>query len=292
MDSGWPLSYARVSMDGQDFTARTDALIAVGVATDRVFTQKGHGEYSVRSAGVDSVLAARRPGDALVVTKLDRLARSLRNATDRREKLASSWARLIIDGAVCSPTDTVSRFLLYALGFVAESESDLPAARRTTVIPVPTRFRRWLRGRVCRRRAAPAVAGFPLAPVCGYRSCMEVVLQLLSLVANRLRHAGEAVAASDDDAAVRVVFLVLLRQGEPHVAGRRHAEVQRLPFGGNEGGDDGAQAVQVVDGGDVVSVAFEDCGDERDANACAVCVVDSGTHPNCDRFLRGLCQAT
>jgi len=52
MDSGWPLSYARVSMDGQHFTARTDALIAVGVATDRVIPQKGHGEYSVRSAGV------------------------------------------------------------------------------------------------------------------------------------------------------------------------------------------------------------------------------------------------
>ncbi len=34
MDSGWPLSYARVSMDGQHFTVRTDALIAVGVATD------------------------------------------------------------------------------------------------------------------------------------------------------------------------------------------------------------------------------------------------------------------
>jgi DNA invertase Pin-like site-specific DNA recombinase len=137
MDSGWPLSNARVSMDGQDFTARTDALIAVGVAPDRVFTQKGHGEYSVRSVGVDSVLAARRPGDALVVTKLDRLARSLCNATDRVEKLASRWARLIIDGAVCSLTDPVSRLLLAALGFVAEFESDLPAARWATVIPVP-----------------------------------------------------------------------------------------------------------------------------------------------------------
>jgi len=81
-------------------------------------------------------------------------------------------------------------------------------------------------------------SGLPLAPVCGYRLCMEVVLQLLSLVANRLRHGGEAVAASYDRAAVRVVFLVLLGQGEQQVAGRRHAEVQRLPFGGNEGGDD------------------------------------------------------
>lgn len=41
MDSGWPLCHARVSTDGRDLTAQTDALIVLGVATDRVFTHKG-----------------------------------------------------------------------------------------------------------------------------------------------------------------------------------------------------------------------------------------------------------
>ena len=82
------------------------------------------------------MLAARRPGDALVVTKLDRLARSLRNATDMAEKLASREACLNIDGAVCSPTDPVGWLLFNVLGFVAEFESDLTAARGTTFIPV------------------------------------------------------------------------------------------------------------------------------------------------------------
>ncbi len=33
--------YARVSTDGQDLTAQTDALVALGVPADRVFSDKG-----------------------------------------------------------------------------------------------------------------------------------------------------------------------------------------------------------------------------------------------------------
>jgi hypothetical protein len=41
MDSGSPLNYARVSTDGEDLTARTDGLIAPGVAIDQMFAQEG-----------------------------------------------------------------------------------------------------------------------------------------------------------------------------------------------------------------------------------------------------------
>lgn len=41
MDSGWPLNDARVSTDGQDVTAPIDALVTLGVATDRVIAHKG-----------------------------------------------------------------------------------------------------------------------------------------------------------------------------------------------------------------------------------------------------------
>ncbi len=41
MESGWTLGYARVSTAGQDLTAQTDALLALGVPADRVFTDKG-----------------------------------------------------------------------------------------------------------------------------------------------------------------------------------------------------------------------------------------------------------
>lgn len=41
MDSGSPLSYAYVLTDGQELTARTDGLVAPGVAIDRMFAHAG-----------------------------------------------------------------------------------------------------------------------------------------------------------------------------------------------------------------------------------------------------------
>lgn len=129
MDSGWALGYARVSTDGQDLTAQTDALVALGVPADRVFSDKGMTGTRRDRPGLNSVLAACRPGDTLVVTKLDRLARSLRDATDIAEELTRREVRLNIGGAVYDPTDPVGRLLFNVLGMVAEFESDLIRAR-------------------------------------------------------------------------------------------------------------------------------------------------------------------
>ena len=129
MESGWTLGYARVSTAGQDLTAQTDALLALGVPADRVFTDKGMTGTRRDRPGLASVLAACRPGDTLVVTKLDRLARSLRDATDIAEELTRRQVRLNIGGAVYDPTDPVGRLLFNVLGMVAEFEADLIRAR-------------------------------------------------------------------------------------------------------------------------------------------------------------------
>jgi DNA invertase Pin-like site-specific DNA recombinase len=129
MESGWTLGYARVSTTGQDLTAQADALLALGVPADRVFTDKGMTGTRRDRPGLTSVLAACRPGDTLVVTKLDRLARSLRDATDIAEELTRRQVRLNIGGAVYDPTDPVGRLLFNVLGMVAEFEADLIRAR-------------------------------------------------------------------------------------------------------------------------------------------------------------------
>ncbi len=61
MESGWTLGYARVSADGQDLTAQTDALLALGVPTERVFTDKGMTGTKRDRPGLKSALAACRP---------------------------------------------------------------------------------------------------------------------------------------------------------------------------------------------------------------------------------------
>lgn len=129
MESGWTLGYARVSTDGQDLTAQTDALLALGVPAERVFTDKGMTGTKRDRPGLKSALAACRPGDTLVVTKLDRLARSLRDATDIAEELTRRDVKLNLGGSIYDPTDPVGRLLFNVLGMVAEFESDLIRAR-------------------------------------------------------------------------------------------------------------------------------------------------------------------
>jgi DNA invertase Pin-like site-specific DNA recombinase len=61
--------------------------------------------------------------------KLDRLARSLRDATDIADELTKKGVALNLGGAVYDPTDPVGRLLFNVLGMVAEFEADLIRAR-------------------------------------------------------------------------------------------------------------------------------------------------------------------
>src|SRR5271156_6855604 len=65
--------YARVSTDGQTLAAQDDALRAAGCA--KVFAEKVSGAKTDR-AELRKVVARLDQGDVLVVTRLDRLARS------------------------------------------------------------------------------------------------------------------------------------------------------------------------------------------------------------------------
>ncbi len=72
--------------------------------------------------GLREALAACRPGDTLVVAKLDRLARSLPDARDIVEELTGRGVRLQLGGSVHDPTDPVGRLLFNVLAMVAERE--------------------------------------------------------------------------------------------------------------------------------------------------------------------------
>jgi DNA invertase Pin-like site-specific DNA recombinase len=74
------VGYARVSTEHQDLTAQQDALRALGVGDDRIYVD--HGLTGANRDRPALALAACRAGDTLVVTKLDRLARSLPDARD------------------------------------------------------------------------------------------------------------------------------------------------------------------------------------------------------------------
>ena len=74
------IGYARCSTDKQDLAAQKAALQQLGVAADRIYTDRGLTGTNRSRPGLDQALAAVRTGDTLVVPKLDRLARSVPDA--------------------------------------------------------------------------------------------------------------------------------------------------------------------------------------------------------------------
>lgn len=123
------IGYARVSASGQDLAAQRDGLYALGVADQDIHVDHGMSGTTQERPGLRSALASVRAGDTLVVTKLDRLARSLRDATDIADELTKKGVALNLGGSVYDPTDPVGRLLFNVLGMVAEFEADLIRAR-------------------------------------------------------------------------------------------------------------------------------------------------------------------
>ncbi|SBS73001.1 hypothetical protein MIPYR_30346 [uncultured Microbacterium sp.] len=77
------IGYARVSTADQDLTAQRDALLRLGVRDANIYVDHGMTGTNRARPGLREALAAVRSGDTLVVTKLDRLARSLRRPRHR-----------------------------------------------------------------------------------------------------------------------------------------------------------------------------------------------------------------
>src|SRR5664280_1742672 len=120
-----PVGYARCSTDAQDLTAQRNALTALGVKPNRIYVDHGLTGTTRARPGLREALAACRSGDTLVVTKLDRLARSLTDARNIVEELTEAGVKLNIGGSLHDPTDPVGRLLFNVLGMIAEFESDL-----------------------------------------------------------------------------------------------------------------------------------------------------------------------
>ena len=123
--TGLLIGYARVSTDDQDLTAQRDALAALGVTAERVYVDHGLTGTTRDRPGLREALAACRAGDTLVVTKLDRLARSLPDARTIADELTARQVKLNLGGSVHDPTDPVGRLLFNVLAMVAEFEADL-----------------------------------------------------------------------------------------------------------------------------------------------------------------------
>lgn len=103
----------------------TQALIDLGVAEDRIYTDHGLTGTNRARPGLDQALAAVRDGDTLVVPKLDRLARSVPDARTIADQLEAKGVKLALGASVYDPTDPMGKMFFNILATFAEFEADL-----------------------------------------------------------------------------------------------------------------------------------------------------------------------
>ena len=130
----------------QDLAAQRQALLALGVVEDRIYT--GHGLTGTTRARpcLDQALAAGREGDTLVVPKLDRLARSVPDARAIADRLQERGVKLALGRALYDPGDPMGKMFFNILATFAEFEADLIRMRTREGMAI-ARARGTLRGK-------------------------------------------------------------------------------------------------------------------------------------------------
>ena len=116
---------ARCSTDRQDLAAQHQALLELGVAQDRIYTDHGLTGTNRARLGLDQALAAVRQGDTLVVPFLDRLARSVPDARAIADQLQERGVKLALGRALYDPDDPMGKMFFNILATFAEFEADL-----------------------------------------------------------------------------------------------------------------------------------------------------------------------
>ena len=119
--------YARVSTREQDLSGQVAELKAAGCA--KVYSETASGARSDRPQLV-KVIRRLAPGDVLVVTRIDRLARSVRDLLNVLEAIRQSGAgfRSLRD-AWCDTSSAHGQLMLTVIGGLAEFERSLIVAR-------------------------------------------------------------------------------------------------------------------------------------------------------------------
>jgi DNA invertase Pin-like site-specific DNA recombinase len=119
------VGYARVSSVGQSLEVQRDKL----QHCDKLF-QETHGGASGTRPQLRACLDYVREGDTLVVTRLDRLARSPLHLCQMAEELARQHVHLQVLDQHIDTGDATGRLLFNMLGAIAQFETELRAERQ------------------------------------------------------------------------------------------------------------------------------------------------------------------
>jgi DNA invertase Pin-like site-specific DNA recombinase len=121
------VGYGRVSTRDQNPDSQEDALRAAGC--EEVFIDKASGKLARRPELDKALLCANRAGDQLVITKLDRLGRSLEHLIELAKLLQSHGVHLVVLDQGIDTSTAVGRLFFQIIGAIAEFEHSLMSER-------------------------------------------------------------------------------------------------------------------------------------------------------------------
>lgn len=138
--------YSRVSTVGQDLELQRDFLLSEGVHESRLFFDRGFSGKGMQREGLQTVLAAVREGDKLIVPKLDRFARNAEETLRELRELSARGVAFQFGKTVYDPNDPFSKLFLTFLAAIAEAEGGWISLRTQEAMARPS-VRAKLKGR-------------------------------------------------------------------------------------------------------------------------------------------------
>jgi DNA invertase Pin-like site-specific DNA recombinase len=121
--------YARVSTNGQDLASQQAQLRAAGCEQGNIYAEKISGAANEREQ-LNRVLAELCDGDVLIVTRLDRLARSTRNLLNILDTISRAGAGFrSLSDEWANTTSAHGKLMLCVLAGISEFERSLIHAR-------------------------------------------------------------------------------------------------------------------------------------------------------------------
>lgn len=119
------IGYARVSSVGQSLEVQLDKL----AHCDKIFEEKKSATSGTRPR-LETCLEYVREGDTLVVTRLDRLARSTLHLCQIADELERKGVHLQVIDQHIDTSDATGRLLFNMLGAIAQFETEIRAERQ------------------------------------------------------------------------------------------------------------------------------------------------------------------
>jgi len=124
------VGYARVSSYGQSLDVQLEKLAKDGC--ERIFSEKMSGRSAEAREELQNCLQWVREGDVLVVTKLDRLARSTRDLLNVANSLEQKKVSLVVLDQQIDTGSATGKLLFVMLGAIAEFENEIRKDRQVS----------------------------------------------------------------------------------------------------------------------------------------------------------------